>query len=71
MDSDIDARPKFPCKKNFKTVILPYHKQNNKTLIMEEPYNGITCSPLPQNNGNFHLPFFGGSYPIFLLDNIY
>ena len=28
------------------------------------------CSLLPQNNGNLPLPFFGGNYPIFLLDNI-
>ena len=32
---------------------------------------GITCSPLPKNNGNLPLPFFGGKYPIVLLDNIY
>ena len=31
----------------------------------------ITCSPLPQNNGNLPLPFFGGNYPIVLLENIY
>ena len=31
----------------------------------------ITRSPLPQNNGNLPLPFFGGHYAIFLLDDIY
>ena len=25
------------------------------------PYVGITRSPLPQNNGNLPLPFFGGN----------
>ena len=30
---------------------------------------GFTRSPLPQNNGNLPLPFFGGNYPIVLLDN--
>ena len=34
-------------------------------------YMGITCSPLPQNNGNLPLPFCGGNYPIVLLYNIY
>ena len=32
---------------------------------------GITSSPLTQNNGNSPLPFFGGTYPIIILDNIY
>ena len=31
----------------------------------------ITCYPLPQNNGNLPLPFFGGNYPIILLGDIY
>ena len=31
----------------------------------------ITRSPLPRNNGNLSLPFFGGNYPIILLDNMY
>ena len=31
----------------------------------------ITRSPLPRNNSNLPLPFFGGSHPIILLDNIY
>ena len=35
------------------------------------PWKGIACSPLPQNNGNLPLPFFGGEYPIILLDNMY
>ena len=30
---------------------------------------GFTRSPLPQNNGNLPLPFFGGNYPIVLLKN--
>ena len=30
----------------------------------------ITRSPLPQNDGQLHLPFFGGNYPIVILDNI-
>ena len=34
-------------------------------------YIGITCSSLPQNNGNLPSPFFGGNYPIFILDIIY
>ena len=28
----------------------------------------ITRSPLPQNNDNLPLPFFGGNYPIVLLN---
>ena len=32
---------------------------------------GFTRSPLPQNNGNLPLPFFGGNCPIVLLNNIY
>ena len=35
------------------------------------PYMIITRSPLSQNHCNFTLPFFGGSYPIVLLDNTY
>ena len=31
----------------------------------------ITRSILLQNNGNIPLPFFGGNYPIIILDNIY
>ena len=31
----------------------------------------ISLSPLPKNNGNSFLPFFGTNYPIFLLDHIY
>ena len=34
-------------------------------------YMGFTRSPLPRNSGNLPLPFFGGNYPIVLLDNIY
>ena len=34
-------------------------------------YMGIDCSPLPQNNGNLPLPFFGGNDPIVHLENIY
>ena len=34
-------------------------------------YMGITHSPLPQNNGNLPLPFFGGNYPIVLPHNFY
>ena len=30
----------------------------------------ITRYPLQQNNGNSPLPFFGGNYPIVLLNNI-
>ena len=30
----------------------------------------ITRSTLPQINGNLPLPFFGGKYPIVLLNNI-
>ena len=36
-----------------------------------QPYMLITHSPLPRNNGNLPLPFFGGNSPIVLLDNIY
>ena len=36
-----------------------------------ERYNGIKHSTLTQRNGNLILPFFGGNYPIFLLDDIY
>ena len=32
---------------------------------------GIIRSPLPQNNGNLPLPFFGGNCHIVLLNNIY
>ena len=35
------------------------------------PYMGFTRSPLPRNNCNLPLPYFGGNYPIVLLDNIY
>ena len=31
----------------------------------------ISCSPLPQNNGNSPLPLFGGNYPILFLNDIY
>ena len=31
----------------------------------------ITRYTLLQNNGNLPLPFFGGNYPIVLLDKIY
>ena len=31
----------------------------------------ITRSTLPQNIGNLPLPFFGGNYPIVLLNNMY
>ena len=31
----------------------------------------IACYPLPQNIGNLPFPFFGGNYPIVLLDRIY
>ena len=34
-------------------------------------YMGFTRSPLPQDIGNLPLPFFGGNYPIVLLNNIY
>ena len=34
-------------------------------------YMVMTRFPLPQNNGNLPLPFFGGNYPIIILDNIY
>ena len=34
-------------------------------------YMVIACSKLPQNNGNLPLPFFGGNYPIVILNNIY
>ena len=34
-------------------------------------YKGITRSPLPPNNGNSPLPFFGDNHRIVLLDNIY
>ena len=34
-------------------------------------YMVMTHSPLPQNNGNLTLTFFGGNYPIVLLNNIY
>ena len=33
-------------------------------------YMGVDSSPLPQNDGNLTLPFFGGKYPIILLYNI-
>ena len=31
---------------------------------------GITCSPLPQNNGNLPLPFLGVNDPNFHLDHM-
>ena len=31
----------------------------------------ITRSPLPRNNVNLTLPFFGGNYLIILLDDIF
>ena len=49
-------------------TISPHNKAQVHIL---PPYIGNTCSTLPQNDGNLPLPFFGGNYPIFLLDNIY
>ena len=34
-------------------------------------YTVIACFKLTKNNGNLPLPFFGGNYPIVILDNIY
>ena len=31
----------------------------------------ITRSPLPQNNGNLPSAYFGGNFPIAILENIY
>ena len=42
-----------------------------KTVREKPLYMGITRYTLPQNNGNLPLPFFVGSYPIVLLNNIY
>ena len=39
--------------------------------VVDSAYMGFTRSPLPRNNVNLHLPFFGGNYPIVHLDNIY
>ena len=44
--------------------------RNNKNEY-PRAYMGINRSPLPWNNGNITLPFFGGNFPIVLLDNIY
>ena len=41
----------------------------NATLTPVE-YMVTTRSPLPQNNGNLTLPFFGGNYPMVILVNI-
>ena len=41
------------------------------TYTLTPSYMGMTCSPLPINNDNSTLPFFGGNYSIFLLDNIH
>ena len=43
-------------------------EEEAKQLVV---YMGVTRSPLPKNNGNLPLPFFGGNYSIVLLDNIY
>ena len=38
---------------------------------LRRAHMAITCSTLAQNNGNLPLSFFGGNYPIVLLNNIY
>ena len=43
-----------------------YYLGNHKITYM-----GINRSPLPQNNGNLPLPFFGDSHPIIILYQIY
>ena len=43
----------------------PPFKSNVEVTCGE--YIGFTRSPLPQNNGNLPLPFFGGNYSIFFL----
>ena len=44
---------------------------DHHTTTYSPAYTVITHSPLPQNNFHLPLPFFGGNYPNFLLDNIY
>ena len=39
--------------------------------VTPRAYIGIAHSTLPRYIGNLHLHFFGGNYPIFLLDIIY
>ena len=42
--------------------------------ILNNPFPtkmGISRSPLPQNNGNLSLTFFGGHFATVILDNIY
>ena len=39
-------------------------------LVRQKSYMGITCSPLPQNNGNLPLPFFGGNHSEDILEGV-
>ena len=48
-------------------VILQLHHVDGKW----NTWMVITRSLLPQNNVNLPLPFFGGNFPIVILDNIY
>ena len=50
---------------------VKFGRVNYFHMGLPEVYMGITRSPLPQNNGNLPLPFFGGNYPIFILDSVY
>ena len=54
--------------RHFQTVI--YLLCNREPIICSgNTYIGFIHYPLPQNNGNLTLTFFGGNYHIFLLDN--
>ena len=39
--------------------------------LSQQTYMGIACSPLPQNNDNLPLPFFGVNHTIVFLNNMY
>ena len=66
IDNDLNSRPIRPPLRITGRSALPVPVRTCPTSYM-----GINHSPLPQNNGNLPLPFFGGNHPIVILDNIY
>ena len=52
-------------------VPLKYFPCDVKSVVLLQSQMRIYRYLLPQNHGNLPLPFVGGDYPIFILDNIY